>query len=71
MLPLLYERFESLCLTPDLYLVDWKLSVFTRALPLDACAHVWDAWIHSGEAQFVRAALGVLRALAPRLAKAR
>ena len=69
-LPLLKTHLDSLGLTPEMYLVDWRLSLFTRFLPLDACVRVWDTWILGGEPAFPRSCLQVMSVLGSRLGRA-
>jgi hypothetical protein len=60
-LPLLQRHFEAHGVSRDLYLVDWRLSLFCRALQLDVAVRVWDCYLREGEVYFVRASLGLLR----------
>ncbi|RWS02176.1 TBC1 domain family member 14-like protein [Dinothrombium tinctorium] len=59
-LPLLYKHFADQQLTPDLYLMDWVYSLFSRSLPLDVSTHVWDLILRDGEEFIFRVALGIL-----------
>jgi hypothetical protein len=67
-LPLLCRHFEKHDVSHDMYLVDWRLSVFCRVLPLDVAVRVWDCFLREGEAFFIRCAIGLLKLFAPRLA---
>ncbi|XP_039991932.1 TBC1 domain family member 12-like isoform X2 [Xiphias gladius] len=60
-LPRLFLHFQSLGLTPDLYLMDWILSLYTKPLPLDVACRVWDVFFRDGEEFLFRTALGILR----------
>ncbi|XP_018544124.1 TBC1 domain family member 12 isoform X2 [Lates calcarifer] len=60
-LPRLFLYFQSLGLTPDLYLMDWILSLYTKPLPLDVACRVWDVFFRDGEEFLFRTALGILR----------
>ncbi|XP_040885572.1 TBC1 domain family member 12-like isoform X2 [Toxotes jaculatrix] len=60
-LPCLFLYFQSLSLTPDLYLMDWILSLYTKPLPLDVVCRVWDVFFRDGEEFLFRTALGILR----------
>ncbi|XP_026171165.1 TBC1 domain family member 12-like isoform X1 [Mastacembelus armatus] len=60
-LPRLFLHFQSLGLSPDLYLMDWILSLYTKPLPLDVACRVWDLYFRDGEEFLFRAALGILR----------
>ncbi|KAI3365033.1 hypothetical protein L3Q82_010086 [Scortum barcoo] len=60
-LPRLFLHFLSSGLTPDLYLMDWILSLYTKPLPLDVTCRVWDVFFRDGEEFLFRTALGILR----------
>ncbi|XP_071317972.1 TBC1 domain family member 12-like isoform X2 [Trachinotus anak] len=60
-LPRLFVYFRSLGVTPDLYLMDWILSLYTKPLPLDVVCRVWDVFFRDGEEFLFRTALGILR----------
>ncbi|XP_056152952.1 TBC1 domain family member 12 [Lampris incognitus] len=60
-LPRLYGHFQSSNLTPDLYLIDWIFSLYTKPLPLDVACRVWDVFCRDGEEFLFRAGLGILR----------
>ncbi|XP_041818627.1 TBC1 domain family member 12-like isoform X2 [Chelmon rostratus] len=60
-LPRLFLHFQSSGLTPDLYLMDWILSLYTKPLPLDVACRIWDVFFRDGEEFLFRTALGILR----------
>ncbi|XP_068610440.1 TBC1 domain family member 12-like isoform X1 [Brachionichthys hirsutus] len=60
-LPRLFLHFQSLGLTPDLYLMDWILTLYCKPLPLDVACRVWDVFFRDGEEFLFRTALGILR----------
>ncbi|XP_030257256.1 TBC1 domain family member 12-like isoform X2 [Sparus aurata] len=60
-LPRLFLHFQSSGVTPDLYLMDWILSLYTKPLPLDVACRVWDVFFRDGEEFLFRTALGILR----------
>ncbi|XP_041670940.1 TBC1 domain family member 12-like isoform X2 [Cheilinus undulatus] len=60
-LPRLFLHFRSSDVTPDLYLMDWILSLYLKPLPLDVACRVWDVFFCDGEEFLFRAALGILR----------
>jgi len=68
-LPLLHSHFQQNDVTHDLFLIDWRLSVFCRILPLDTAVRIWDGFLREGETFFVKCSLGILKTLAPSLAK--
>ncbi|XP_068161358.1 TBC1 domain family member 12-like isoform X3 [Antennarius striatus] len=61
LLPRLFLHFQSLGLTPDLYLIDWILTLYSKPLPLDVACRVWDVFFRDGEEFLFRTALGILR----------
>ena len=63
------DHFNANGVTHELYLIDWRLSIFCRILPLDTCARVWDNFLREGETYIIRCSLGILKTLAKRLAK--
>ncbi|KAF2354427.1 Rab-GTPase-TBC domain [Trinorchestia longiramus] len=58
LLPTLHTHLQKLQVTPDLYLLDWVLSLFTRSLPLDVASRIWDIFTRDGDEFFFRAACG-------------
>ena len=56
--PKLAEKLKELNVTPDLYILDWLLTIFARPLPLDAAARIWDVYLRDGEEFLIRAAIG-------------
>lgn len=47
-------------LTPELYLADMFLSMFTGNLAIDEAARLWDVYVFEGDALLVRAAVALL-----------
>ncbi|XP_063749048.1 LOW QUALITY PROTEIN: TBC1 domain family member 12-like [Eleginops maclovinus] len=60
-LPRLFLHFQASGVTPDLYLLDWILSLYLKPLPLDVACRVWDVFLRDGEDFLFRTALGILR----------
>lgn len=58
-LPKLYTHFEKSGLTPDLYLLDWVYTVFSKAMPLDVACRIWDVFLRDGDEFIFRTALGM------------
>lgn len=58
-LPHLAEHLRNIEVTPDLYILDWLLTVFSRPLPIDAAVRIWDVYLRDGEEFLLRAAIGV------------
>lgn len=59
-LPRLFLHFQSAGVTPDLYLLDWILSLYLKPLPLEVSCRVWDVYLRDGEDFLFRTALGIL-----------
>nr|XP_027237732.1 TBC1 domain family member 14-like [Penaeus vannamei] len=60
-LPHLAEHLRNIEVTPDLYILDWLLTVFSRPLPIDAAVRIWDVYLRDGEEFLLRAAIGILK----------
>ncbi|KAK6301923.1 hypothetical protein J4Q44_G00279760 [Coregonus suidteri] len=60
-LPRLFNHFQSSKLTPDLYLIDWIFTLYSKSLPLDVACRVWDVFCRDGEEFLFRTGLGILR----------
>ncbi|XP_051679385.2 TBC1 domain family member 12 isoform X2 [Oryctolagus cuniculus] len=57
----LFLHFKSYSLTPDIYLIDWIFTLYSKSLPLDLACRVWDVFCRDGEEFLFRAGLGILR----------
>ncbi|XP_061692410.1 TBC1 domain family member 12-like [Syngnathoides biaculeatus] len=60
-LPRLFVHFKTNKLTPDLYLIDWIFTLYSKSLPLDVACRVWDVFCRDGEESLFRTGLGILR----------
>ncbi|KAM4607424.1 TBC1 domain family member 12 [Polymixia lowei] len=60
-LPRLFSHFQINNLTPDLYLIDWIFTLYSKSLPLDVACRVWDVFCRDGEESLFRTGLGILR----------
>lgn len=59
-MPKLFDHFEEQKVKPDLYLIDWVFTLFSRSLPLDVVSRVWDVYLRDKEEFLFRASLGLL-----------
>jgi len=59
-IPRLARHFARLGLRPELYMLDWVMTLFSKAAPLDLTCRLWDLIIRDGEQFLFKAALGVL-----------
>ena len=66
-LPALAAHFTRLALRPDLYLLDWLMTLFSRCLPLDVTCRIWDLIARDGETFLIKASLGTLALYEERL----
>ncbi|XP_065490171.1 TBC1 domain family member 14 isoform X2 [Caloenas nicobarica] len=60
-LPKLFAHFKKHNLTPDIYLIDWIFTLYSKSLPLDLACRVWDVFCRDGEEFLFRTALGILK----------
>ncbi|XP_060887844.1 TBC1 domain family member 14 [Labrus mixtus] len=60
-LPKLFAHFKKNNLTPDIYLIDWIFTLYSKSLPLDLACRVWDVFCRDSEEFLFRTALGLLR----------
>ncbi|KAM6441704.1 TBC1 domain family member 12 isoform 2-T2 [Liasis olivaceus] len=60
-LPKLFHHFKSYNLTPDIYLIDWIFTLYSKSLPLDLACRVWDVFCRDGEEFLFRTGLGILK----------
>ncbi|XP_067858570.1 TBC1 domain family member 12 isoform X1 [Heptranchias perlo] len=60
-LPKLFAHFMKNNLTPDIYLIDWIFTLYSKSLPLDLACRVWDVFCRDGEEFLFRTALGILK----------
>ncbi|XP_041124629.1 TBC1 domain family member 12-like isoform X2 [Polyodon spathula] len=60
-LPKLFVHFKTYNLTPDIYLIDWIFTLYSKSLPLDLACRVWDVFCRDGEEFLFRTGLGILK----------
>ncbi|XP_015262115.1 PREDICTED: TBC1 domain family member 12 isoform X1 [Gekko japonicus] len=60
-LPKLFHHFKTYNLSPDIYLIDWIFTLYSKSLPLDLACRVWDVFCRDGEEFLFRTGLGILR----------
>ena len=66
-LPKLYRHFAEQKVKPDLYLIEWIFTLFSKSLPLDVMSRVWDVFFRDKEEFLFKTALGILRMYKDRL----
>ncbi|XP_062592371.1 TBC1 domain family member 12-like [Saccostrea cucullata] len=60
-MPALFRVFNRSNVTPDIYLIDWIFSLYSKSLPLDIACRIWDIFCRDGEEFLFRTALGILK----------
>lgn len=60
-LPRLFAHFKQSNLTPDMYLIDWIFTMFSKSLNLDTASRVWDVFCRDGEEFLFKTAIGILK----------
>eukprot|EP00727_Mastigamoeba_balamuthi_P013489 m51a1_g8763 putative tbc1 domain family member 12 isoform x2 (373) ;mRNA; f:139554-141268 len=59
-LPKLNKHLTDEGVIPQLFLMDWIMTVYSKTLPLEVASHVWDVYLLEGEHFLFRTALGIL-----------
>lgn len=62
-LPAIHGHFQALGVESDLFLFDWFVTLFSRALPLEVASRIWDVYFLQGEILLFKAALAVLQTI--------
>lgn len=44
-LPRLFQRFQELDISPEHYLLDWFLTIFSKAVPTKIASRIWDCFM--------------------------
>eukprot|EP01132_Coremiostelium_polycephalum_P000879 gene879-1101_t len=60
-LPKLYRKFKELSISPEHYLLEWFMTLFTKLLPLPIVSRVWDCYLIEGESYVYSVAIGILK----------
>ncbi|XP_076804679.1 TBC1 domain family member 12-like [Clavelina lepadiformis] len=60
-LPKLFAHFKLHNLTPDMYLIDWIFTMFSKSLSLDTASRVWDVFCRDGEELLFKTAIAILK----------
>lgn len=59
-IPKLFKHLEEQKVKPDLYLIEWMFTLFSKSLPLDVMSRVWDVFFRDQEEFLFRTSLGIL-----------
>jgi TBC1 domain family member 14 len=57
-LPALFEHLQAEGVSSDMFLMDWTLTLFAKALPISVAARLWDVYVLDGDVFIIRASLG-------------
>ncbi|CAO3641064.1 unnamed protein product [Cunninghamella echinulata] len=66
-MPKLYLHFKNLSLTPDNYLPDWFMTLYSSMMPLSMSCRLWDIFLLEGDRILFKTGLVVLKYLEPLL----
>eukprot|EP00943_MAST-04B_sp_MAST-4B-sp1_P005664 g5664.t1 len=59
-LPHVYKHLKNVGVTPDMYLLPWWMTIFSKYLGLDLAVRVWDGFMVFGTSYLTQVALGIL-----------
>lgn len=62
-LPAVARCIENVGLTPEMFLIDWFLTIFAKCLSVDVASVVWDLFLLDGEVVLYCTAIAILRIL--------
>jgi len=68
-LPILHKHLKLLEITPNLYCLDWILTLYSKSLPINVATRVWDILLFEGEHSLIHIALGILSLVEKKLLK--
>ena len=66
-LPSLHTHFVALNVEPEIYMVNWVMSLYCHALPLELTSRIWDLFVLDGDVAIFRVAIGLLKLFQSRL----
>lgn len=58
-LPQLYQHLLTESISSEIFLLDWALTLFSKAMPINVAARLWDVYLLEGEIFFIKACLGI------------
>ena len=59
-LPKLGAHFSAMSIEANYFALDWFFTIYSKSLPLDLVARVWDLFFRDGESLIFRTALAIL-----------
>jgi hypothetical protein len=66
-LPEVHEHFARMNINSEMFITDWFVTLYSRNLPLESAARVWDLYMLHRDVMLFRVALGLLKSLWPQL----
>jgi len=60
-LPELHQHFFAHGVSLDMIIMDWFMTIFSKSVPIDIAARIWDFFMRDGVVYLFRAALGILK----------
>jgi len=66
-LPNLHSHLKKLQIPPNLYCLDWILTLYSKSLPINIATRIWDIYLFEGEYSLIHIALGILSLLEKKL----
>ncbi|CAG9323814.1 TBC1D12_1 [Blepharisma stoltei] len=61
--PTVYDHFDEIGITPDLYLLEWVYTLFSRCFSVEIVSRVWDSYLFEGDAYIFKVGIGILISL--------
>mmetsp|Transcript_33855 Transcript_33855/g.81953 ORF Transcript_33855/g.81953 Transcript_33855/m.81953 type:complete len:1045 (+) Transcript_33855:60-3194(+) len=65
--PALRHHFDRIGLMPEMFLLEWFLTMYTKCLPLDLASLVWDLYLLESEAALYKVAVAILHLCSDKL----
>lgn len=59
-LPEVYSNLENLKIHPELYLIEWIMTIFSKNLNIDVAARIWDLYMIEGIKTIFQASISIL-----------
>eukprot|EP01016_Furgasonia_blochmanni_P043546 TRINITY_DN5933_c0_g1_i1.p1 TRINITY_DN5933_c0_g1~~TRINITY_DN5933_c0_g1_i1.p1 ORF type:complete len:337 (-),score=57.15 TRINITY_DN5933_c0_g1_i1:62-985(-) len=67
--PNVFKHFQERDVTPDMYLVEWFYTLFSRSFTFENTLKLWDLFLFHGEVVIFRTGLHLLKMIEPKLVK--
>ncbi|CAG9332143.1 TBC1D12_2 [Blepharisma stoltei] len=58
--PGVLSRFEEIGISPDVYLLEWIYTMYSRCFSLEIVSRIWDRYFFEGDAYIFKVGLGIL-----------